>query len=523
MYDFPQGNSALIKEMQSPRFQAILRVTSGRKKKKPDIKSFSHELNSKGVRPYPFLKSRAFGHMEEVLVMIRAKFDKLKEEVNVDLGIFASDIVSILEKTTEGQPNWREGLEDLLLIARQCATMTAEEFWFRCESIVQDLDDRRQELPMGTLKRAHSRLLFILTRCTRLVQFQKESGYVEEHILSLHKLSDLGVYPEQLLGLENIDSGNTFEEKDEDDRLMTKSDRQHHTLTLKDDHLYISGAEGVEVGTARSQDSTTSSYRMSSWKKFPAAAEKNKKDPDAVNTPSKDQSDTFQHKDEPSETPECHTGNTDTSQAGKVPWGDQQHTYENHIVCRICEVEIPTVFVEEHSRICTIADRCDLKGLTVNDRLERVAETLEKILESWTPKSTSPDVTRFSTSSMPEEMDVLSPRKNDLSHRLSDETLDCIPEADNSFSMYDLNVSPGITCETNCSPDVNKKSSSAGSSTPRSPLTPRTNQIELLLNKRKTISEHENNQQVQYLFRSFSLISKFINYILPWSCFLLVP
>lgn len=31
-----------------------------------------------------------------------------------------------------------------------------------------------------------------------------------------------------------------------------------------------------------------------------------------------------------------------------------------------------------------MADRCDLKGVDVNLRLERVAETLEKILESWT-------------------------------------------------------------------------------------------------------------------------------------------
>ncbi|XP_021730315.1 probable serine/threonine protein kinase IRE [Chenopodium quinoa] len=507
-----EGNASLIKEMQSPRFQAVLRVTSGRKKKTPDVKSFSHELNSKGVRPYPFLKSRAFGHMEEVMVMIREKFDNLKEEVNVDLGIFAADLVCILEKSTECESNSREGLEDLLLISRQCATMSSEEFWFKCEIIVQDLDDRRQELPMGTLKRAHSRLLFILTRCTRLVQFQKESGYVEEHILNLHKLSDLGVYPEKIPGLESIDSDNTLAEKDRSEKLRKKSDRQQPSLTLKHDHLYISGADGAEVGTARSQDSTTSSYRMSSWKKFPSAAEKNRRDPDAVNTPSKDQSGAFHIKDEPIGTPGSCPGNTDTSVGGKVVWGDQQQiTYENFIVCRICEVEIPIVFVEEHSRICTIADRCDLKGLTVNDRLERVAETLEKILESWTPKSTSPDMTRVSTSSMPEELDGLSPRKNDLSYKLSDEMLDCIPEAENCFAMYDLNFSPGISCETHCSPDVNKMTSSAGSSTPRSPLTPRTNQIELLLHKRKSISEHENNQQIKKLLdiaRSIARVNK---------------
>jgi hypothetical protein len=63
---FGQSNHAAFfaKEIQSPRFQAILRVTSGRMKKSPDIKSFSHELNSKGVRAFPVWKSRAFGHME---------------------------------------------------------------------------------------------------------------------------------------------------------------------------------------------------------------------------------------------------------------------------------------------------------------------------------------------------------------------------------------------------------------------------------------------------------------------------
>ncbi|KAK9724488.1 hypothetical protein RND81_05G076400 [Saponaria officinalis] len=499
-----EGNAALVKEMQSPRFQAVLRVTSGRKKKTPDVKSFSHELNSKGVRPYPFWKSRAFGHMEEVMVMIRGKFDKLKDEVNSDLGIFAGDLVGILEKSIDSNPDWREGLEDLLLIARQCATMSTDEFWYKCETIVQDLDDRRQELPMGTLKRAYTRLLFILTRCTRLVQFQKESGFEEEHILNLHKLSDLGVYPEKILEVNAVKTSDSCEGKDANEKSKKDSDRQQHSLTLKQDHLYISGAEGVEGGTARSQDSAGSSFRMSSWKKFPAASGRNKKDPDAVDSPSKDQSGAFQHKDDLVETPRSQTGNTEPPAVRRVSWGvwgDQQHTYESLIICRICEVEIPTVFVEEHSRICTIADRCDLKGLTVNERLERVAETLDKILESWTPKSTSTarGSLEITNSTVLEEIDKLIPSKNGLSQRLSDDMIDCIPETDNCFAMDDLGGLPGASCDTHCSPDFNKKSSSAGSLTPRSPLTPRTNQIELLLHKRKIISEHENNQQIKKL------------------------
>lgn len=58
------NNETSVKEIQSPRFQAILRVTSGQQKKSPDIKSFSHELDSKGVRPLPFWKSRGFGRMQ---------------------------------------------------------------------------------------------------------------------------------------------------------------------------------------------------------------------------------------------------------------------------------------------------------------------------------------------------------------------------------------------------------------------------------------------------------------------------
>jgi hypothetical protein len=63
------------------------------------------------------------------------------------------------------------------------------EFWLQCESIVQELDDRRQELPPGMLKQLHTRMLFILTRCTRLLQFHKESLAEDEHVIHLRKSS----------------------------------------------------------------------------------------------------------------------------------------------------------------------------------------------------------------------------------------------------------------------------------------------------------------------------------------------
>lgn len=441
---------------------------------------------------------------------LRARFERLKDEVDVDLGAFAGDLVGILEKSSESHPEWKENFEDLLVVARQCAKMSPNEFWIKCEGIVQNLDDRRQELPMGSLKQAHTRLLFILTRCTRLVQFQKESGYEEEHILSLHQLSDLGVYPEQILEAAEQKFSGPLSGKDANEKPKKSREQEKG-----------SGADVVEVSTAKSVEST-GSYRMSSWKKLPSAAEKNQKGHDATDTPSKDKSERLHAKDEAKTCGDCNTENLDTpschpehsemsASAQSVSWvsiGEQHNvTYENLMICRICEVEIPTVHVEEHSRICTIADRCDLKGLTVNERLERVAEALERIMESRTTKNVdtqggSFDVARVYPSSIHEDLDDLSPKRKDLLPRFPEDMLDCIPDADNSFVMEDLNIMPDMSCEARSAltPEQGTRTSSAGSSTPRSPLlTPRTSHIEMLLSGRRTIPELENCQQVPCL------------------------
>ncbi|KAL4280346.1 hypothetical protein GQ457_03G013010 [Hibiscus cannabinus] len=500
---------------ESPRFQAILRVTSWRRKKAPDVKSFSHELNSKGVRPFPLKKSRALGHMEEVLLATRMKFDRLKEEVNADLGVYAGDLVDKLEKTSDSHPEWKESLEDLLVVAQLCAKMPPCEFWVKCEGIVQNLDDRRQELSMGVPKQLHTRLLFILTRCTRLVQFHKESGYEENHILGLHHFSDLGVYPEQVYEFAGQDiSSQVNDGKYESEKQMKKPQghekgKDHVGKNLSSEHVT------EEVGTAKSADSTSSSYRMSSWKKLPSAAERNRKGNDTPDSNAKSRAEQSPAKcetprNEPLETPSCHPQSSRTPKASWSFWGDHQSvTYDNSMICRICEVEIPVVHVEEHSRICTIADRCDLKGLTVNERLERVAETLDKILDSWTPKSTpksidtprgSFEATRVSTC-MQEDIDDFSPKHSNHSRQCSDDMLDCVPDVDNSFLMEDLNVLHDVSCERHLNLttlDLCTKGSSGGSLTPRSPLlTPRTSQIELLLSGRRRIAELENHQQIQ--------------------------
>ncbi|CAI5480077.1 unnamed protein product [Closterium sp. Yama58-4] len=70
---------------------------------------------------------------------------------------------------------WEQGALYLKDLAEKCLRMRADEFGSACEDIVHDLNMARQQLPMGTLKQLHMKMLFILTRCTRLLQSQKEA------------------------------------------------------------------------------------------------------------------------------------------------------------------------------------------------------------------------------------------------------------------------------------------------------------------------------------------------------------
>ncbi|KAI3720803.1 hypothetical protein L2E82_31797 [Cichorium intybus] len=451
------SNAAFSKEMQSPRFQAIMRVTSGRKKRVPDIKSFSHELNSEGVRPLPLWKPRAYGHVEEIMVMLRGKFEKLKEEVNADLGIFAGDLVGILEEAPKSHPEWKEMLEDLLIIASKCAKMTPNDFWLKCESIVQSLDDKRQELPMGILKQVHTRLLFILTRCTRLVQFHKECGYEDSnHILGLHQLSDIGAYTENI----TESTYHNFHSP-----LVKPKVTESQPDTSHEEDQELDQTKGVSSATGK---------RISSWKKLPNPAEKVVKDHNALDIPPKESPEL---KDE-HHTPVSPENLETTSKVRRVTFGvvGEQHHYESSLICRICEVEIPTVHVEQHSRICTIADRCDLKGVSVNERLERVAETLERIMDEWTPTGGA-DMANGSQE---------SGRASVSSACASEEFLECDTE--------DFQSSPESTYSTRGTLIP------VGCMTPRSPLqTPRANQIDFFLSGRKPVCEHEDWQQIQKL------------------------
>ncbi|KAK4486194.1 hypothetical protein RD792_008863 [Penstemon davidsonii] len=512
------------KESESPRFQAILRLTSVPRKRFPgDIKSFSHELNSKGVRPYPFWKPKRLNNLEEVLAMIRTKFDKAKEEVDADLHIFAADLVGTLEKNAETHPEWQETIEDLLVLARSCAMTSPGEFWLQCEGIVQELDDRRQELPMGILKQLHTRMLFILTRCTRLLQFHKESGLAEdEHVFHLRQ------------SLQPVDkqapSGSERDGKLFSDAKPTKapSNRKFYSQEQSEWNRDQSGPGNFQSSpaeTSKNLEASASRNRMASWKKFPTPGGKIPKEIVAVKEENEDIVEASRVLDKrgvydaelvSAKVPEIPPAK-DSHGHSSIPkhqykkswgyWGDQPSMNESSIICRICEEEVSTLHVEDHSRICAIADRCDQKGLKVNDRLIRIADTLEKLMESFSGKDLhhaagSPDGAKVSNSSVTEESELLSPKFSDWSRRGSEDMLDCFADTENSMFMDDMKSLQAMSCKTRFGPksDQGMTSSSAGSMTPRSPLmTPKTSQIDLLLSGKGAFSEHGDLPQMNEL------------------------
>ncbi|KAI9380966.1 hypothetical protein POPTR_015G035600v4 [Populus trichocarpa] len=526
------------KESESPRFQAILRVTSAPRKRFPaDIKSFSHELNSKGVRPFPFWKPRGLNNLEEILVVIRAKFDKAKEEVNSDLAVFAADLVGILEKNADSHPEWQETIEDLLVLARSCAMTSPGEFWLQCEGIVQDLDDRRQELPPGILKQLHTRMLFILTRCTRLLQFHKESGLAEdENIFQLHQLRLLqsadkhippGVGRDGKISSAPKKAASAKKSYSQEQKAASvrKSYSQEQCAWGREQDVLPGKFLSPADNTPKSDESPTGRNRISSWKPLPSPPVKITKEV----VPPRGQND---DKNEPLKTSNDRKGASDVllaaAKASELPlvkdlhehstkhqhkiswgnWGDQQNIAdESSIICRICEEEVPTLYVEDHSRICAITDRCDQMCLSVNERLIRISETLEKMIESFAQKDIqhavgSPDIAKVSNSSVTEESDVLSPKLSDWSRRGSEDMLDFFPEADNSIFMDDMKGLPSMSCKTRFGPksDQGMATSSAGSMTPRSPLlTPRNSQIDLLLAGKSAFSEHDDLPQLNEL------------------------
>lgn len=72
--------SASQSPTESPRFKALLRMTGSKGKRPTDIKSFSHELDPRGVRSHEFFRPHnlgGFNDLEVCLLSITMSFSSL--------------------------------------------------------------------------------------------------------------------------------------------------------------------------------------------------------------------------------------------------------------------------------------------------------------------------------------------------------------------------------------------------------------------------------------------------------------
>ena len=111
--------------------------------------------------------------LQVIVNVLQEKFYDAKQDVDSELRLFAADLLDVMEIE---DIELKSKQEDLLVLAQQCSIMSVEDFRQQCEGIVQKLEEERQALPAGRLKHLYARMLFILTRCTRLLQYQKESS-----------------------------------------------------------------------------------------------------------------------------------------------------------------------------------------------------------------------------------------------------------------------------------------------------------------------------------------------------------
>ncbi|KAJ3703414.1 hypothetical protein LUZ61_007119 [Rhynchospora tenuis] len=275
------------------------------------LKSFSCDLGSKfSIQRQPSLRSRSFGDLKVLLASFNTKFDDAKEMVNLDLGKFVKDLKDAMENgfLSEEQATAQE----LLNLSRECLQMIPCEFRERCERIVCDLAERKDQPESSVLEKFKTRLLFVLTHCTRLLQYGEENWKVDNEPFEKFKKC-----------LQSVPS---FEMK------------------------WVP-APDVEASVC----STDSLATEEETKGIPNIVQKDQRLLQLLDSPQNFAKEENVPSDE---------------------WGQQT------VMCRMCEESVPTSHLESHSYVCAYANECDLEVLSIDERLHKIADMLEQIVES---------------------------------------------------------------------------------------------------------------------------------------------
>ncbi|KAG7941678.1 hypothetical protein I3843_16G056600 [Carya illinoinensis] len=358
------------------------------------LKSFSHELGPKGGIQPTQPRAHSFSNLEELLGSLHSRFDAAKEVVNVELASFSGDVLDVFDKidsSLEGETM----AEDLLLLARTCMEMNPCEFRVKCETIVQELTEKRHQCQTGMLKWLVTRMLFILTRCTRLLQFQKDREPIDEK--SLHKLKKC---------LESIPAIETSWVPNP----QIADCGSHYALNQKDvvKHELHRESKLCSVPEASCCNSLEPDDESDSISKKDAMVSQQKL---AVQTAKTD----FLSPEQQFHQIDSSFGKfRNNCSSGSFHEQEESTDGSEAVLCRICEEMVPTSHLESHSYICAYADKCDLIYLDVDERLIKLAEILEQIIESrnksFHSSDGSPESSRTKTTNLAIASEAYSPK-----------------------------------------------------------------------------------------------------------------
>ncbi|KAG8377757.1 hypothetical protein BUALT_Bualt08G0066200 [Buddleja alternifolia] len=443
------------------------------------LKSFSHELGPRGGIQSIHPRAHSYDDLKELLGSLRSRFDAAKKVVNVELGSFSRDMLEVLQKPDSLTPDEYKMAEELHILAQQCIDMTSLDFRTKCETIVQDLTVKRLTCQAELLKLLFTRVLFILTRCTRLLHFEKDSGPVNER--SLDK------FRECLERIPSVDTNWVV------NRGFADSDTGY-TLEVKGDvKQKLQGKDQTDIP----------SWAIDSRSKEPDDEQHTRLGKTYMSTEQKRPQNLLS--DRFSDGEQLHKVD-DMFQMESINRERENYSDDSTLViCRICEELVPSVHLEPHSYICAFADKCVSKQLDVNERLLKLAELLEHLLELRNSRHHEayviPELLRIRTTNSTLTSETYSPKSSEWRSKLMDGMLEDLHEMDTAC-IEDSHLVNLVNLKSHLLTKVNQygSPSSNGSMTSSSSTnSPRAGNFDISWLDQNNLSEQEDVQQMMDL------------------------
>ncbi|GIL83200.1 hypothetical protein Vretimale_11287 [Volvox reticuliferus] len=163
--------------------------------------SFSSRLNYlvtslEGVRGERNLKVEGSARLPQVVPNVQSgspttsrsgnshSFDEAKRQVDRDLRLFLADVRDLYAQISlrEGAdvPIVLEVIASIMDIAEECLETPVEDFKLTITDIVDNIEEERSACQQRTIRALYTRLLFILTRCSRLLITEQQHLFATE-------------------------------------------------------------------------------------------------------------------------------------------------------------------------------------------------------------------------------------------------------------------------------------------------------------------------------------------------------